>query len=129
MNPLDERRGDDLERILSFPKFPVRLLGARLAVLPHPDKEKIGRSIIPPSTRKNATRPNAQIVSGLIVAMGPGMLMKNDRRWPMPGELGDRVLFDRYNATAFKHGDHEYLIVRDDAVIPAVLDGHREAFV
>jgi co-chaperonin GroES (HSP10) len=71
----------DLERLT--------LLGARVLVKPDPPESHYGRIIIPDSAKKHPG-------TGVVVALGPGMLCKDGTRWPMPDvKPGDRVVFSR----------------------------------
>jgi co-chaperonin GroES (HSP10) len=68
----------------------IRLLGARILVKPDAVEDRIGSIWIP----DNAKKPTG---TGVVVAMGPGMLCKDGTRWPMPEGLavGDRVVFSK----------------------------------
>jgi chaperonin GroES len=71
--------------------------------------------IIPPSAQKDTG-------TGVVVHMGPGMLMKTGERWPMMFEIGERVIFDTRNPWPTVEVDGEKLLsMRDDAIL-AVID-------
>lgn len=98
----------DLERL--------RLFGARVLVRPdNPETKTRGGLFIP----DNAKKPTN---TGVIVAMGPGMLCKDGTRWPMPDvKPGDRVL---YNASTLyptmKFDGVMYTQLHDDDVLAVV---------
>jgi chaperonin GroES len=82
------------------------------------DGEKVSRGgiIIP----ENAVKKTG---TGVVRAMGPGMLRKNGSRWPMPDGLkvGDRVVFDKDHPFPRINLDgEELLILRDDTVLAIV---------
>ena len=96
----------------------ITLLGARILVRPDPIEDKIGLIFIP----DNAKKPAA---TGVVAAMGPGMLCKDGTRWPMPDiKPGDRVVFTRdirEVQARVKIDGVEYLKMFDDDVL-AVLE-------
>lgn len=69
-----------------------------------------------------------QLHTGVVVAMGPGMPMKNGERWPMGFEPGQRVFYYPAGCVKVKLYDEklddevEHHVVRDEQ-IPAVIDG------
>ena len=92
-------------------------LGARIFIKPDVPADRVGRIIIPDSAKKPAK-------TGVIVAMGPGMLCSDGTRWPMPDvKPGDRVVYNEQNPwPRIKIGDVEYLQMRDDDVLAVVTE-------
>lgn len=95
----------------------LTLLGNRILVrADKPDERSKGGIWIP----DNAKKPTG---TGVVVAMGPGMLMKDGRRWAMPDfKPGDRVIFDaRENFPRVELNGQTLLSMRDDHML-AVLE-------
>lgn len=87
-----------------------RPLADRVLVRPDKAADKIGRIILPDSAKKPTDR-------GLVLAVGPGMPLKDGKRWPMPVEPGQRVIYHLEGAQKIKLGDEMLLLMRDDFVI------------
>jgi chaperonin GroES len=92
----------------------LTLLGNRILVKPdHPEAFTKGGLIIPDSAKKPAG-------FGVVRAIGPGMLMKNGERWPMPEGItvGARVVFDARDPFPKVILDGEELLsMRDDHIL------------
>lgn len=90
-----------------------RPLNNRILILPDKLPEKYGRIIIP----KGAKQPPP--LRGLVLAMGPGMLMRNGNRWPMPPvEPGvDRIAYAFGAGLVVDLDGTRYLLIRDDDVL------------
>ena len=70
--------------------------------------------IIPSSAQKDTG-------TGVVKFMGPGMLMKNGKRWPMEFVVGERVIFDTRNPWPSAVVDGETLLsMRDDAILAVI---------
>lgn len=93
-------------------------LGARIFVKPDAAPDREGRILIP----QNARKPSQ---TGIVVAMGPGMLCSDGSRWPMPDcGVGDRIVYNERNPyPRVKIGEIEYLQMRDDDVLAVVTEG------
>ena len=57
---------------------------------------------------------------GLVVAVGPGRVLKDGRRVEPQVKVGDRVLFGKYTAPEVRLDDEEVLILREDEVLAVV---------
>lgn len=97
----------------------ITLLGARLLIRPDAPDEKIGSIFIPDSSKKPAG-------TGIVVAMGPGMLCKDGSRWPMPDvKPGDRIVYGRDAREVqqkVKIEGVEYLKMYDDDILGIVTE-------
>jgi co-chaperonin GroES (HSP10) len=93
-------------------------LGARIFIKPDAPADRHGSIIIPDRAKRPAK-------TGVVVAMGPGMLCSDGTRWPMPDcAVGDRVVYNEQNPyPRVKIGDVEYLQMRDDDVLAVVTEG------
>jgi co-chaperonin GroES (HSP10) len=61
-----------------------------------------------------------EVSRGEVLAMGPGMLRADGRRWPMPDvKPNERVLFFTEGGVKVKVGDEELLSLRDDFIFAA----------
>jgi chaperonin GroES len=91
----------------------VSLLGARILVQPDKPEDRTRGGLWIPDNAKSPTG------TGVVVSMGPGMLMKDGGRWPMPDcKPGDRVLYgarDPYPKVMLN--DVMLLSMRDDDVL------------
>ena len=92
-------------------------LGARIFVKPDVSADHVGRIFIPQIAREPAK-------TGVVVALGPGMLCSDGTRWPMPDvQKGDRIVYNVKNPyPRVKIGDVEYLQMRDDDVLAVVTE-------
>jgi chaperonin GroES len=91
-------------------------LGARVFVRPDKPEDRFGSIIIPDSAKKPA-------FTGVVVAFGPGMLMKNGRRWAMPEiQRGDRVVYQVLNPYPVVELDGVRLLSMHDDDILAVVE-------
>lgn len=80
-----------------------------------------GRIILPDNRKKE--RPTR----GIVRAMGPGMLMKSGKRWPMPDcKPGDVVVFMAMGSSEFELEGKKLLGIRDTQVL-AVIEGEEAA--
>ena len=92
-------------------------LNARVFVRPDKPADKIGSIIIPDRAKKPTD-------TGVVVAFGPGMLMADGNRWPMPlgMKLGDRVIYDARNPYTMVKLDGVELASMHDTDIFAVIE-------
>jgi chaperonin GroES len=98
----------------------LRPLGTRVLVLPDdPDERSKGGIIIPDVAKERPAR-------GTVIAVGPGMLMKNGERWPMPVVPGEKVFYSKYAGQDVKLDDVWYRVLRDDDLY-AVLEEDKAA--
>jgi len=99
----------------------IRPIRNRVIIRPDPPKSKVGRIIIPDSAQKTE-----RLHTGIMVAMGPGMPMRNGGIWPMPDvKIGQRVFYKPEGAQKILLEDVEHHGVYDEQVW-AVLEGEDE---
>jgi chaperonin GroES len=78
--------------------------------------EKVSRGgIIIPET---ADAP----ITGVVVAMGPGKLLKDGSRKPMDVKLGDKILFSKHANLDMKVDGEHMKIVREDSIVGIITD-------
>jgi len=70
----------------------------------------IGGIIIPDSAKE---KPH----QGIVIAAGPGKLMKDGKRAALDVNSGDKILFGKYSGSEVKVGGKEYLILRESEVL------------
>jgi chaperonin GroES len=88
----------------------VTPLHDRILVKRVEEKETVKGVIIVPDTAKEKPQ------EGEVIAVGAGKLHEG-KRIPLDVEVGDRVLFGKYNGAEIKIEDEEYLILREDGVL------------
>ena len=94
----------------------VRPIGTHIILRPVTEVYR-GLIIIP------GTAKQARGTRGVVVAMGPGMLMKNGKRWPMPAcTAGDVVIFKPEGCTELLINGEPHVVVRDVNVIAVLED-------
>lgn len=94
-------------------KVPFRPIGSRILIKPIEEQYK-GLIVIPGNVKKDPP------MQAEVVATGPGMLMKNGERWPMPCEPGQMILFEKGASQAIEIDGQKYAVIRDDAVIAII---------
>jgi len=98
----------------------LRPIGNKVLLLPDPPEEKVGSIVIPKSYQKERQQKEA-LVSGTIVAMGPGMRQKGGKRWPMPDVvIGQRVLYFHNYSPEITIGGEAHVVVADDQLRAAI---------
>jgi chaperonin GroES len=78
------------------------------------EEQKIGGIIIPDTAKEKPQE-------GEIIAVGPGRVLENGERQAPDVNVGDKILFGKYSGTEVKHGDEEYLIMREDDILAKVV--------
>ena len=90
-------------------------LGDRVVVQREESEEKTaGGIVLPDSAQDKPAR-------GTVISIGDGKLLDDGTRGKMQVKPGDRVLFSSYAGEAFKIGDDEVLLMREDDIL-AVLE-------
>ncbi len=70
----------------------------------------IGGIIIPDSAKEKPQQ-------GVVIAAGPGKLMKDGKRASLDVSSGDKILFGKYSGSEVKVSGKEYLILRESEVL------------
>ncbi|MBR62087.1 MAG: co-chaperone GroES [Dehalococcoidia bacterium] len=87
-------------------------LGNRVVIEPMESDEQISAGgIYIPDTAKEKPQ------EGKVVAVGPGKLNEDGSRTELEVSVGDIVVYSKYAGTEYKHGETEYLIVREDDIL------------
>lgn len=89
-------------------------LGNRIVVEPGPEEETSAGGIVLPDTAKKKPQ------EGKVVAVGPGRVLENGKRVPIPLKVGDTVIYSKYGGTEFKIQGKEYVILDADSDVLGV---------
>ncbi|MBM3199115.1 MAG: co-chaperone GroES [Chlamydiae bacterium] len=86
-----------------------RVLAKRLE---QEDKLK-GGIILPDSAKKKQE-------IAVVIAIGPGALGKDGKLQPMPVQVGDKILMDKYSGQEVTLQDEEFVIVKADDIVAVI---------
>ena len=86
-------------------------LGDRVVVEREESEQKTAGGILLPDSAKD--KP----ARGVVVSVGEGKLTDKGHRQPLQVKPGDRVVFTSYAGEAFKVGDDELLLMREDDIL------------
>lgn len=92
----------------------LRPLDDRIVVKPLESEEKTAGGIVLPDTAKE--KPT----KGKVVSVGPGKLLKNGERVPLPIRAGDTVLYSKFAGSDIKLKDGEYKILSESEILAIV---------
>lgn len=91
----------------------IKILGARVAVLQDKVEEQVG-SILLPDQSKVPQR------SGVVVAVGTGMMNFKGERIPMDVSVGDRVIWADLGGVPVTVDGQEYLVINQNHILAIV---------
>lgn len=96
----------------------IRPVEYNVLIRPDPVEEKTQGGLILPDTTKDADKHAQQ--RGTIVSMSP--LAFDYAEWPagQKPEIGNRVLFARYEGILVKDGEDEFRLVKDKAIAAVI---------
>ena len=86
-------------------------LGDRVVVEREESEQKTAGGILLPDSAKD--KP----ARGTVVSVGEGKFDSKGNRHPLQVKPGDRVVFTSYAGEAFKVGDEELLLMREDDIL------------
>jgi len=92
----------------------LRPLGNRVLVRRLEAEEKLKGGIIVPDTAKKKQE------QAEVIAVGSGKKDKNDKLIPVPVQVGDIVLMDKYSGQEVQIDDEEFVIVRTEDIIAII---------
>ena len=92
----------------------LKPLGDRVLVKRLEQEEVTKGGIIIPDSAKE--KP----MKGEVIAVGPGKLDEKGGHMKMHVEKGDLVLFNKYAGTEIKLDDEDFLVMRDDDILPVI---------
>ena len=70
-------------------KFPVALFNDKIAIKRDDREQTTGGLVLPPSAQ-------ARPMTGLVVAVGPGLTRGDGSHLPMPVKVGDKIVFEQH---------------------------------
>lgn len=92
----------------------IKPLNDRVLVIRIEDEKKTkGGIIIPDTTREKPQR-------GRVVAVGPGKMGEDGKRFPLDVNVGDHVIFSKYAGNEIKIDDVEHLILKEGDILAVV---------
>lgn len=95
-------------------KTNIRPLGNRVLLRRLEQEQKLKGGIIMPDSAKKKQE------SAEVIAVGAGKKDKNGALMPMPVQVGDIVMMDKYSGQEVTLNDEEFVIVRAEDIIAVV---------
>ena len=92
----------------------LRPLSDRVVVQPTPREEITKTGIVLPDTAKEKPQ------EGVILAVGPGLILEDGTRGKMDLVVGDKVLYAKYAGTEFKVDGQDLLIISQKDILAVV---------
>jgi chaperonin GroES len=94
----------------------IRPLQDHVIVKRAPEDEQTKGGIIIPDTAKE--KP----LTGMVIGVGSGKLLKNGTVRPLVVKAGDRVMFVKYTGAEVRLDGEEYLMLREDDMLGVLED-------
>lgn len=88
----------------------IKPLGDKVVVKATEEEEKSPGGIILPDTAKKKPQ------EGVVVAVGPGRVLEDGKRAPMPVKEGQKVIFAKYGGTEVTVDGEDYIILDIDSI-------------
>jgi chaperonin GroES len=95
-------------------KLSLRPLGNRVLAVRQEKEETLKGGIILPDSAKKKQE------TAKVVAVGPGQVTKDGKTLPMPVQVGDIILMDKYGSQEVTIDDEDFVIVKADDIIAIV---------
>jgi chaperonin GroES len=92
----------------------IKPLNDRVLVIRLDKENKSKGGIIIPDTAKEKPQ------KGRVVAVGPGKMGKDGKRFPIDVKVGDHVIFSKYAGTEIKFDDIEHLFMSESDILAVV---------
>jgi chaperonin GroES len=94
----------------------LKPLADRVIVEPIEQEETTASGIVLPETAKEKPQ------EGKVLAVGPGRMDDDGKRWPLDVKKGDKVLFAKYAGTEVKLPDDRKILVLKESDILAIVE-------
>jgi len=94
----------------------LKPLADRVVVEPIEQEETTPSGIVLPETAKEKPQ------EGRVLAVGPGRMNDEGKRWPLDVKEGDKVLFAKYAGTEVKLPDDRKILVLKESDILAIVE-------
>lgn len=108
------QQGSPQKSANSGTKVKFHPLGNRVLVQRLEPEEKLKGGILLPD---NAKKKQEQ---ALVVAIGPGKKDKNGQLIPMPVQVGDIILMEKYSGQEISLDDEEFVVIKADDIIAII---------
>ena len=95
-------------------KAPLKPLRNRVLAKRLEQEEKLKGGIIVPDSAKKKQETLE------VIAVGPGIKDKEGNLQPMPVQVGDKILMDKYSGQEVSLNDEEFVIVKSDDIIAII---------
>lgn len=95
-------------------KMTLKPLGNRVLAKRLDQEEKLKGGIILPDSAKKKQE------TAVVVAVGPGAMNKEGKLQPMPVQVGDKILMDKYSGQEVTIDDEELVIVKADDIVAII---------
>src|SRR5271169_2615892 len=95
-------------------KLSIKPLGSRVVAQRLEQEETLKGGIILPDSAKKKQE------TAKVVAVGPGQVTKDGKTLPMPVQVGDIILMDKYGSQEVTIDDEDFVIVKADDIIAIV---------
>lgn len=95
-------------------KITLKPLGNRVLAKRLDQEEKLKGGIILPDSAKKKQE------TAIVIAVGPGELNKDGKLQPMPVQVGDKILMDKYSGQEVTIDDEELVIVKANDIVAII---------
>lgn len=95
-------------------KISLRPLGDRVLIQRIEQETTLKGGIILPETAKKKQE------MAVVIAVGNGKVVSDGKTLPMPVEIGDKVLMDKYSGQEVTINDEEYVVLKSDDIIAII---------
>ena len=95
-------------------KVTLKPLSNRVLAQRIEQNEKLKGGIILPDSAKKKQE------TAIVVAVGPGLSGKDGTLQPMPVQVGDKILMDKYSGQEVTLNDEEFVIVKAEDIIAVI---------
>ena len=95
-------------------KLKFRPLDDRVLIEPSEAEERTAGGIVLPDTAKEKPQ------RGIVMATGPGKLMKDGDRAPLDVKVGDTVFYGKYSGTEIDYGSDKFVVCRESDIVAVV---------
>ena len=95
-------------------KTTLKPLGSRVLAKRLEQEEKLKGGIILPDSAKKKQE------TAVVIAVGTGIQGKDGKIHPIPVEIGDKILVDKYAGQEVKLNDQEFFIVKSEDIIAVI---------
>lgn len=99
---------------MEITKTTLKPLGSRVLAKRLDQEEKLKGGIILPDSAKKKQE------TAVVIAVGPGAVNKEGQLQPMPVQVGDKILMDKYSGQEVSLNDEDFVIVKAEDIVAIV---------